>query len=270
MDVLESVLSMPAPLTLAVPFCAATDPGLARPNNEDRYSVDAGLGLFAVIDGVGGQVAGEVASECVACTMLEYLQRPQGDDDDTGNFTFDPALSETGNRLRSATLMANRALAQRTAADDELTGMAATMTAVLLRPSHATIGNVGDCRTYLFRGGALTQITQDHSWVGEQVRAGVLTPEAASHHPMRNVVTRALDGQDRLDVDIFELDVEPSDTLLLCSDGLSSMASDAEIVSCLTAAGADAHDACQRLVEAAKLGGGKDNITVVVVKIPHR
>jgi len=253
---------------MAVPYCAATDAGLARSNNEDRYSVDSRLGLFAVIDGVGGQAAGEVASECVATTIHDYLEREPARGDDTGPFAIDPGLSETGNRLRTATLMANRAIAQLTAKNEDFTGMAATMTAVLLQSTHATIANVGDCRTYLFRGRALEQITEDHSWVAEQIRAGLLTPEAAKRHPMRNVVTRALDGQDRLEVDIVELDLRRGDVLLLCSDGLSSMTSDAEIAGCLETAGADAHDACQRLVAVAKQGGGKDNITVVVVRIP--
>jgi serine/threonine protein phosphatase PrpC len=117
------------------------------------------------------------------------------------------------------------------------------------------------------RGGILTQVTDDHSWVAEQVRLGIFDEETARRHPMRNVVTRALAGDDRLAVDIIEFPLEVNDSLLLCSDGLSSMVRYEDIQRCLVDALPDAEEACRRLVRAANERGGKDNVTVVVVSV---
>src|SRR5262245_48586750 len=142
-----------------VPFGACSDAGRARANNEDRYRADSRVGLFLVVDGVGGQIAGEVASECVANTLHKFIEETHENGSKTWPFGLDPALSFGGNRLRVATLVANRSLADRIAADESLDGMAATMAALLLIDERAIIANVGDCRAYLFRDGALTQIT---------------------------------------------------------------------------------------------------------------
>jgi protein phosphatase len=147
--------------------------------------------------------------------------------------------------------------------------MAATMSALLLVRRRAVIANVGDCRGYLFRDGALTQVTTDHSLVAEQVRLGLIEPEAARTHPLRNVVTRALSGEDRLAIDIVEFDVRTDDTFLLCSDGLSSMVADEDIRQCLEDSLPDAARACSRLIQLANQEGGKDNITVLVVSVPN-
>jgi len=261
---------MSAHHAIDLPFGALSDAGRARSNNEDRYRADARLGLFLVVDGVGGQIAGEVASECVAASLHQFIKDTDKDDTKTWPFALDPALSMAGNRLRMATLVANHALADRIAENLDLQGMAATMSALLLQRPRAVIANVGDCRAYLFRKDTLTQMTRDHSLVAEQVRLGLLDAEGARVHPMRNVVTRALSGMKRLTVDIVEFDVQTEDTLVLCSDGLTSMVPDDEIRQCLLDALPDPNRSCQLLVEAANRAGGKDNITVVVVHIPKR
>src|SRR5262249_27540348 len=148
-----------------------------------------------------------------------------------------------------------------------LQGMAATMAAVLLDSSRASVAHVGDCRTYLLRDNVLTQMTMDHSLVAEQVRMGLLDAAAARTHPMRNIVTRALSGEDRLDIDIVEFDIKPDDTLLLCSDGLNSMIEDNVICQCLVSTLPDTSKSCRTLVQAANEAGGKDNITVCVIHI---
>jgi len=252
-----------------IPFCAVSDAGRSRPNNEDRYRADSRLGFFIVVDGVGGQVAGEIASECVAVSVHKFIQDTFDDASKTWPFGIDPTLSTAGNRLRVGTLIANHALAHRIANDEELQGMAATMSAVLLENSRASVANVGDCRTYLLRDGQLTQMTTDHSLVAEQVRMGLLDPRAARTHPMRNIVTRALSGEDELAIDVTEFDVQPDDTLLLCSDGLNSMIEDEAIRQCLIDGLPDTTRCCQMLVKAANEAGGKDNITVCVVHIPN-
>src|SRR5258708_2310161 len=146
-----------------LPFCAVSDAGRARANNEDRYRADSRLGFFIVVDGVGGQVAGEVASECVAVSIHKFIQDTFDDTSKTWPFGIDPALSTAGNRLRVGTLIANHALAHRIAGDEDLRGMAATMSALLLDSSRASVANVGDCRAYLLRHSVLKQVTKDHS-----------------------------------------------------------------------------------------------------------
>jgi protein phosphatase len=259
---------MPVHSDARLPFCAISDAGRARSNNEDRYRADSGLGFFMVVDGVGGQVAGEVASECVALSVHQFIQETSEDATKTWPFGIDPSLSTAGNRLRVGALIANQALSHRIADDEQLQGMAATMAALLLEEARASVAHVGDCRTYLLRGEVLTQMTTDHSLVAEQVRLGLLDAAAARTHPMRNIVTRALAGEDRLDIDVVEFDVRPDDTLLLCSDGLNSMIEDDVIRQCLMSTLPDPSQSCRTLVQAANDAGGKDNITVCVVHIP--
>src|SRR5262245_46729395 len=150
-----------------VPFCAVSDAGRTRANNEDRYRADSHLGFFIVVDGVGGQVAGEVASECVAGSVHKFIQDTFDDASKTWPFGIDPNLSTSGNRLRVGTVIANHTIAHRIAGDQGLQGMAATMSALLLDKTRASVANVGDCRAYLLRGGSLTQMTTDHSLVAE-------------------------------------------------------------------------------------------------------
>ncbi len=258
---------MPLSRAIDVRFGAVSDTGLARAHNEDRFRVDARIGLFLVVDGVGGQTAGEVASDAVANAIEQFIRDTHDDDTKTWPFGIDLALSNAGNRLRVAILIANKALAGRIERDEALTGMAATMSAALLDPPVAIVANVGDCRAYLLRDDALRQITTDHSWVAEQVRLGLIDKDAARRHPMRNVVTRALAGRDELAIDVVEFDVREGDTLLLCSDGLTGMVSDDSIRQSLLDWRTDLQEGARRLVQAANDGGGKDNITVVIARV---
>jgi protein phosphatase len=152
----------------------------------------------------------------------------------------------------------------------ELRGMATTASAVILdeAPSggvNAAIGHVGDSRVYLFRDGALQQLTDDHSWVGEQIRSGVMSDADARRHPWRNVVTRAISGGADPEVDVIELTLEPGDRLLLCSDGLSGVVAPEEMGRIASSQGLE--EACQALIEAANAAGGPDNITAVLIAI---
>lgn len=248
-------------------FGAASDPGLIRAHNEDRYCADVRTGLLLVVDGVGGQNAGEVAAEIVRDSIEVFIRDVSFDEHKTWPFGIDPSLSTGGNRLRSSILMANRKMAERLDQDESLTGMAATMSAVLVGPTHAVVANVGDCRTYLLREDLLEQITIDHSWVAEQVRAGTLDPEEARSHPMRNLVTRAVSGDQPLDIDIVEFQIQRGDLFLLCSDGLCGMLTDNEIQDAIITFLPDLQTVCKQLVTAANVHGGKDNVTVVVASI---
>jgi len=273
-----------------VPVVSAslTDQGLRRPANEDSFVSRPGLGLYVVCDGMGGHAAGEVASRVAADTIEAFVQQTEGVGTAfTWPFRYQPEWGIDGNRLACALLLANRDIAQRVVDEPELRGMATTAVCLLLgvrddsetplpppasRLSPASmpalIAHVGDSRAYLWRDGALNQVTRDHSWVEEQVALGVLNEHEARQHPWRNLVTRALAGADQPRIEISPLSLEPGDRVLLCSDGLTSPLTNsaiAEIVARQPMGGPDM--LCQALVDAANAAGGPDNITVIVVEI---
>jgi serine/threonine protein phosphatase PrpC len=174
-------------------WAVRTDPGLRRSSNEDSYCTRADLGLFIVADGMGGHVAGEVASRLAVETIQTFIAETAGADKNrTWPFPFDPTVSLEANRLRAAFRLANRKIGAAIADSQDLRGMATTASAVLVGPRGASVAHVGDSRVYVLRKGHLEQITHDHSWVEEQVRAGTLSPTAARQQPGRNVVTRAV------------------------------------------------------------------------------
>ena len=245
----------------------ASDPGLRRESNEDAYCARADLGLFVVADGMGGHAAGEVASR-LAVEAIEAFVKDTRDADvnRTWPFPYDVALSLDGNRLKAAFRLANRRLASAMDADDTLRGMATTAAAVLIANGTPVIAHVGDSRVYRFRAGKLEQMTEDHSWVGEQVRAGVLSDADARRHPWRNVVTRALSGGDDPHVDVHELDLRADDRLLICSDGLSGVVP-LEKLQAIVSNTSGLEETCQALIAAANDAGGPDNITVAMLKV---
>jgi protein phosphatase len=274
---------------------ALTDLGLRRAANEDSYVLRPGLGLYAVCDGMGGHAAGEIASRVAADTIEAFVQHTDGVGAGfTWPFAFNPEWGTDGNRLVSALVLANRAIAQRVIDEPALRGMATTAVCLLLgiRDSGLGIGggavsspipnpqpptpsvvpalfaHVGDSRAYLWRGGQLDQITRDHSWVEEQITLGVLSENEARHHPWRNLVTRALAGADEPRVERTPMNLEPGDRVLLCSDGLTSPLPNAAIAEILARTPMGRPDElCQALVDAANNAGGPDNITVIVVEV---
>jgi serine/threonine protein phosphatase PrpC len=229
---------------------AATDPGRRRRHNEDSYVCEPPL--FAVADGIGGAQAGEVASGLAAAALRDN----SGDGDGDALGRVDALVQE-----------ANRRVYQRQAADAAASGMGTTMTAALVEGDHVWIGHVGDSRAYRIRGGALEQLTEDHSLVAELVRSGRLSPEEAESHPQRSVVTRALGTDPDVDVDTFQIEAEPGDLFLLCSDGLTTMVDDSTILKEIADNRDDLKAAAKALVRAANRGGGEDNITVVFFEI---
>jgi protein phosphatase len=252
-----------------VSWAARTHPGLRRPVNEDCYCAREDLGLFLVADGMGGHAGGEVASRLAVEGIERFIDESRDAPADGGDrwpFGFDERVSHDGNRLRTAFRLANRRLAAESARQLMLRGMATTASGVLLRPdAGATAAHVGDSRIYRFRDGALSRLSQDHSWVEDQVRAGIIDARDASQHPWRNVVTRALSGGDDLDVDLFDVDLRHGDRLLICTDGLFVAVDQAAMVALLREA-RDPGTACDRLVAAANDAGGPDNITVITIE----
>jgi protein phosphatase len=252
---------------MRVEWAARSDPGVRRPTNEDSYVTRPDLGLFVVADGMGGHVAGEVASRIVVQAIEAFIaDTVQADAASTWPLPFDPELGVDGNRLKGAFHLANQRLAQEVGDNQDLRGMATTASAVLMNGDHVALAHVGDSRIYLWRAGDMARQTIDHSWVEEQVRAGLLSANEARQHPWRNVVTRALSGGDEPQVDVQALDVKSHDRVLLCSDGLSSVVTDARIAAIL-AEHPDPDEACAALVAEANAAGGPDNVTTLVVNI---
>jgi len=248
-------------------WAVRTDPGLRRSSNEDSYCSRADLGLYVVADGMGGHAAGEVASRVAVDTIQTFIAETAGADKNrTWPFPFEPEISLEANRLKAAFKLANRQLANAMADSADLRGMATTASAVLAGRTTACVGHVGDSRVYALRAGQLTQITDDHSWVEEQVRAGTMSASAARQHPWRNVVTRALSGGSDPEIDTVELSPQPGERFLLCSDGLSGVVPHQTIATIL-GEGQDLETICERLIGAANEGGGPDNITVLVLQV---
>lgn len=238
-----------------------TDVGRRRENNQDSLLVREELGLFAVADGMGGHAAGEVASHLAIEALGETLDEGALRDDN-------PDPQRVASRLEDAFVEGNRRICDSVVARGEWRGMGTTIVALVALGEKVVIGHVGDSRAYLLRDGRLRRLTNDHSWVSEQVRMGLMTDDEAHRHPMRNIVTRALGNRPDLDADIREAEVHAGDVYLLCSDGLNSMLTDAEILRVLTLRGRDPEAACRELVALANSKGGEDNITVIVVSCP--
>lgn len=223
-----------------------TDVGKTRTINED--AVFAGEGLYLVCDGMGGHQAGEIAAGMAVEVLSGALKKKR------------PGIRV----LLSAVAEANARIFAHAGERTGLHGMGTTLTALWADERHVLIAQVGDSRAYLLRGGVLRQCTHDHSMVAELVRNGSITPEEARTHPQRNLITRTLGTQSKVDADVFEFARQQDDRWLLCSDGLTSMVSDAEIAAALS--GAPLADAADRLLEQALARGGTDNITLVLLE----
>jgi protein phosphatase len=230
-------------------YAVSTDTGRKRRRNEDAYVVAPPL--FAVADGMGGAQAGEVASKLAAAALEET----------------DPGTLSAPEKVESLIQEANRRVHARATADPATSGMGTTMTVAIVEGSAVTIGHVGDSRAYLVRDGELEQLTEDHSLVNELLKSGKLTPEEAETHPQRSVITRAVGTDPDVDVDSFTIDAHEGDIFLLCSDGLTDMVGDDDILDVAAKYRDDLDRVTKSLVSAANRGGGEDNITVVAFTI---
>ncbi|HEV2064955.1 MAG TPA: Stp1/IreP family PP2C-type Ser/Thr phosphatase [Thermoanaerobaculia bacterium] len=245
-----------------------SDVGRKRKHNEDNYALDMDEGLFVVADGMGGHAAGEVASKITVETIAEFIASTRQKEEATWPFKYNHSLHFNSNRLAVAIEKANERVMAAVAAQPWLKGMGTTVVAGLLNEKILALAHVGDSRAYLYRDGQLSRLTDDHSWVHEQVAAGILTEDEAKSHPLKNVVTRALGGGPSVAPDLQELAFSPGDLYMFCSDGLTTMLSDEEIAE-TTAAEPEPEKLCQNLIEQANERGGVDNITIVAVRIPE-
>ena len=251
---------------MKIAYKAVTDVGKKRKGNEDSLFVNPEQNLFVVADGMGGHAAGEVASKVAVESINEFVCLTGGDEEITWPFGLDENISYDGNRLKTAVRYANRRVLEAMKEKTEYEGMATTVAGVLVDGETANVAHVGDSRVYLYRGGLLTQLTNDHSWVNEQLQSGIISADQARSHPLRNVVTRALGGKPDLQVDMQSQKMEFGDMLLLCSDGLTTMVADDDIAKSLAASGTDVERAAQGLVDEANARGGEDNITVLLIQ----
>ncbi len=245
--------------TAVVHYAAAavTDRGRKRASNEDAFGYSVEHGVYVVCDGMGGAAAGEVASSLAVDEMLHRL---------TVCATSPlPAPRPLIDDAESAVAAANTTISRRSQSSQNLSGMGTTLVALIAQDRHAWIVNIGDSRGYHMRSGQLQQITLDHSLVEEQVRLGRMDRREADRSPFRNVITRALGTQSSVTPDVFELESEPGDLYLLCSDGLTRELSDTRIESLLRQ-DLPLPDLCALLVEAANDAGGHDNITCLLVR----
>ncbi|MET0311262.1 MAG: Stp1/IreP family PP2C-type Ser/Thr phosphatase [Rhizobacter sp.] len=240
-------------------FCTQTDPGLARENNEDSVTFDAVTRLGILADGMGGYNAGEIASG-MATTFIKS---------EMGRWLSQAGRHANGKEVRRALEIcvenANRSIFNAANSNPQYTGMGTTLVIGVFQDSRLMMGHIGDSRCYRLRGTDFTQITKDHSLLQEQMDAGLITPEQAATSMNKNLVTRALGVEDTVLLEVNEHRVEPGDTYLMCSDGLSDMVDDAGIAKVLMGA-ASLEQKAKQLIDAANANGGRDNISVLLAQ----
>jgi PPM family protein phosphatase len=240
-------------------FCSSTDPGLARDNNEDSVAFDTSTQLAVLADGMGGYNAGEVASGMATAFIKSEMSRWLAQAGKNAN------AREVRRALEICVDNANRSIFNAAGSNPQYAGMGTTLVVGVFQDNRLMLGHIGDSRCYRLRGEELTQITKDHSLLQEQMDAGLITPEQAASSLNKNLVTRALGVEDAVILETNEHRTDVGDLYLMCSDGLSDMVSDEGIATILK--GDEELEAkAKALVEAANAGGGRDNISVLLVQ----
>ncbi len=247
-------------------FYGKTDVGMKRSHNEDAFFFDEEHGLAIVADGMGGHAAGEVAAGVAIEIISDFIKTMDKGGEITWPFEYNNEFSFEANLLITAINLANDKILKMVEENNKLKGMGTTVVCGLFKEDKVTIAHIGDSRAYFFRNGELSLITEDHSWVVDQLRKGILTEEQARAHPFKNVVTQALGSGDKLVVDIDEVVIEKGDIFLFCSDGLNSMLAFESLQKIFSDHSNDLKTLTEKLVEEANLAGGEDNITVITVK----
>ena len=240
-------------------FCAQTDPGRVRENNEDSVAFDAATNLGVLADGMGGYNAGEIASGMATAYIKSELARWLSEASPQAN------AGEVRRAIEICVGNANRSIFAASCSNRQYAGMGTTLVVGVFLDNRLLLGHVGDSRCYRWRGDTLLQITKDHSLLQEQIDAGLLTPEQAATAPNKNLVTRALGVDDVVSLELNEHRVEPGDIYLMCSDGLSDMMPDSAMAEVLQH-GVSLLPMAQELVTLANQNGGRDNITVLLIQ----
>lgn len=250
---------MPTSATFSFEFHAHTDVGRVRKNNEDAVAIDPVHNWVVLADGMGGYNAGEVASSIavshIGAQLNQWLAKAGAEAD----------VTDARKALEDAVLEANEAIIEAAFENPKCMGMGTTVVAAWFCCQHVIIGHVGDSRCYRLRQGKLQQLTRDHSWLQEQIDAGLISKADAQHSQHRNLVTRALGALEDLQVEINEFSVQPGDLFILCSDGLTDLMTDAQLQT-LAQADTPLADKAQAMVELANDLGGRDNISVALAQ----
>jgi len=243
-----------------------SDVGRKRRGNEDSFCVAPELGLFVVADGMGGHAAGEVASRLAVDTIKQWMARYLEGADVTMVGQPIASRSREANFLLSSIRLANGMIYDAAQSRYEYAGMGTTVVSVLALDDHVVLAHVGDSRIYRVRGEEIAQLSRDHSLVQQQVDRGIISREEAQESQYRHLITRALGLKDSVEVDLEEHPVLPGDTFLLCSDGLSDLVDDEEILAIVHQHADDLERACQALIDRANEKGGDDNVTVLLIR----
>ncbi|HSR53011.1 MAG TPA: Stp1/IreP family PP2C-type Ser/Thr phosphatase [Acidobacteriota bacterium] len=244
-------------------YAALSDTGRKRSSNQDAWHADPERQFFILADGMGGHAAGEVAAELTVRTVRDFACRVMDDREVTWPFGYDAQSGFEQNLLRTSARLANARVCGAADKSSQYAGMGSTLVCLWMREGQAYYCHVGDSRLYRLRQGRLKQLTEDHSLVQEQMRAGLISPTGARRHALRHVVTRAIGSHESFQPDIGRRKLQEQDLFLLCSDGLSDRLEDPDITSLIAVD--DLEASCSRLIEAANEAGGDDNITVVLV-----
>jgi protein phosphatase len=243
-----------------------SDPGMVRSHNEDSIAADAAKGLVVLADGMGGYNAGEVASGMATTVLVTELQHlleersPHDIDVETG-------LPLAQRLLREQIAKTNASIYQASQSQPQYAGMGTTLVVALFYDNRMTVAHIGDSRLYRLRGEEFKQITRDHSLLQEQIDSGMITPEQAKMSQNKNLVTRALGIDPTVDPEIHDYETEPGDIYLLCSDGLCDMVSDEDIGMVLQTLSSNLKLCAEHLVQMANDNGGRDNVSVILVRI---
>ena len=253
-------------LTHALEIASCTDPGVVRSHNEDSIAADPVTGLAVLADGMGGYNAGEVASGMATSVIVTEMHQILAG---TRPFDLDPASRQpiAPRLLREQVLKANAAIFHAAQTQPQYAGMGTTLVASLFYDNRVLVAHLGDSRLYRMRQGELSQLTRDHSLLQEQIDSGLLTREQAKYAQHKNLVTKALGIDPTVEPELQEYPARPGDIYLLCSDGLCDMVDDDDIALALTALSANLNLAAQQLVQMANDNGGRDNISVILVRV---
>jgi PPM family protein phosphatase len=257
---------MAADLTQALEITTCTDPGMVRSHNEDSVAADAANGLVVLADGMGGYNAGEVASgmatTVIVTEMRQLLSGVRPHDVDQGS-----SEQVAARLVREQVLKANTSIYQAAQSQPQYAGMGTTLVVCLFYDNRVLVAHLGDSRLYLQREGEFKQVTRDHSLLQEQIDSGIITAEQAKKAAHKNLVTKALGIDPVVEPEIHEYATQPGDIYLLCSDGLCDMVEDEDIGMTLQALGGNLKLAAQQLVQMANDNGGRDNVSVILVRV---
>lgn len=248
-------------------FFGTSDTGRHRKHNEDSYLCNPQEKLFLIADGIGGQAAGETASSLAIRNVEEFVVRSRVEDI-TWPIPYRKEFTLEQNNLLAGTTLANRKVRELANQNPLMKGMGTTLVGVVIKGNQLAVLNIGDSRLYRIRAKEIEQITQDHTIAGEQEKMGLLTKEEASHHPQKHILTSALgiEAAENLRMDLSLVDIEKKDLYLMCSDGLSDMLSDKEILAAINSSKKKSLEKMSlSLMQQANRAGGRDNITIILL-----